>query len=138
MWNEYAPTLNQLGLLETLDRIAFAMLCDAVAGYLRIREELSHEELVLRVGEAGYPTPNPLAALMRGQTKAVRELLSDFGMTPSSRTSLTGSTSINGRSVANADPLAELLKRLNEPVPKRQSKPAKKKPAKRKATPPAK
>ena len=84
------------------------MLCDAVGGYLRIREELSHEQLVLSLGESGYPTPNPLCALLRGQTKAVRELLSDFGMTPSSRSSLTGSTSIEGPQ-EERDPLAELM-----------------------------
>lgn len=120
------------------------MLCDAVAGYLRIREELSREELVLSIGENGYPTPNPLAALLRGQTKAVRELLSDFGMTPTSRTSLTGSTSIDGRTAVVSDPLAELLKQLNQPLPTLKAKKlpakktAKKKPAKRRATPKAK
>lgn len=109
LWQQYAPTLNRLGLLETLDAFAFAMLCDAYAGYLRIRNDLSHEQLVIFTGESGYPTPNPLCALMRGQTKAVRELLSDFGMTPASRSSLTGSTSIEGKQ-EESDPLAALLK----------------------------
>ena len=109
MWQLYAPTLNRLGLLESLDAVAFAMLCDAVGGYLRIREELSTEELVTLTGESNYPTPNPLCALLRGQTKAVRELLSDFGMTPASRSSLTGSTSIEGPQ-DERDPLADLMK----------------------------
>jgi P27 family predicted phage terminase small subunit len=108
MWATYAPTLNRLGLLESLDAVAFAMLCDAVGGYLRIREELGHEQLVIMTGETNYPTPNPLCSLLRGQTKAVRELLSDFGMTPASRSSLTGSTSIEGQQ-EERDPLAELL-----------------------------
>lgn len=85
------------------------MLCDAFAGYLRIRDELSTEQLVTLTGETNYPTPNPLCALLRGQTKAVRELLSDFGMTPASRSSLTGSTSIEGPQ-EERDPLAELMK----------------------------
>lgn len=85
------------------------MLCDAVAGYLRIRDELGHEELVMLTGETNYPTPNPLCSLLRGQTKAVRELLSDFGMTPASRSSLTGSTSIEGPQ-EERDPLADLMK----------------------------
>lgn len=85
------------------------MLCDAVGGYLRIREELGHEQLVIYTGETQYPTPNPLCALLRGQTKAVRELLSDFGMTPASRSSLTGSTSIEGPQ-EERDPLADLMK----------------------------
>ena len=84
------------------------MLCDAFAGYLRIRDELGHEELVTLTGETNYPTANPLCSLLRGQTKAVRELLSDFGMTPASRSSLTGSTSIEGQQ-EERDPLADLL-----------------------------
>lgn len=146
LWHEHAPTLNSLGLLEKLDAVAFAMLCDAIAGYLRIRDELGSEQLVLFAGESGYPTPNPLCALMRGQTKAVRELLSDFGMTPSSRSSLTGSTSIEPRTGEEIDPISELIKALAIPpaassaprksAKKRPKKPTKK-PAKRKATPKA-
>lgn len=112
IWHEFAPVLNRLGLLESLDRVAYAMLCDAVAGYLRIRDEISREELVLFAGDSGYPTPNPLCALMRGQTKAVRELLSDFGMTPTSRSSLTGSTSVEPRTAEEVDPLEQLLQQL--------------------------
>lgn len=85
------------------------MLCDAVAGYVHLREQLSGEDLVMLAGDSGYPTPNPLCALMRSQTKAVRELLSDFGMTPASRTSLTGSTSAEPRRNDDADPLAALV-----------------------------
>lgn len=146
LWHEHAPTLNALGLLEKLDAVAFAMLCDAIAGYLRIRDELGAEQLVLFAGESGYPTPNPLCALMRGQTKAVRELLSDFGMTPSSRSSLTGSTSIEPRTGEEIDPISELIKALAippaaSPAPrksaKKRPKKSTKKPAKRKATPKA-
>lgn len=121
------------------------MLCDAVGGYLRIREELSTEQLVIYTGESQYPTPNPLCALLRGQTKAVRELLSDFGMTPASRSSLTGSTSIEGQQ-DERDPLADLLQgfALDEAKPemgnpatarkKTKKKAAKRKPAKPKPT----
>jgi P27 family predicted phage terminase small subunit len=135
LWNTYAPILNRLGLLETLDQLAFGMLCDAVAGYLRIRDELQAEQLVLLIGDNGYPTPNPLAALMRGQTKAVRELLSDFGMTPSSRSSLTGSTSVEPRAADEADPLAALLDELNRPIPLAKPKAAARKRPTKKKTP---
>jgi P27 family predicted phage terminase small subunit len=141
MWRDYAPTLNRLGLLETLDAIAFAMLCDSVAGYRRIREELSREELVIHTGESGYPTPNPLCSLLRGQTKGVRELLSDFGMTPSSRSSLTGSTSITGPQ-EERDPLADLITGFApdappaaEPTPKPERKKAAKAKPKAKTKP---
>lgn len=116
------------------------MLCDAVAGYLRIREELAHEELVTFAGEFNYPTPNPLCALMRGQTKAVRELLSDFGMTPASRSSLTGSTSIEPQGQEERDPLADLMAGFApDPEPQQNTTAAKpttkRKAAKRKAKP---
>lgn len=124
IWNQYAPRLNRLGLLETLDAIGFALLCDGVAGYIRIREELSHEQLVHFIGESGHPTPNPLCALMRSQTKGVRELLSDFGMTPAARTSLTGSTSAEPAGVEDVDPIALLLQQMNGGGPPAANAPA--------------
>lgn len=126
LWRQYAPTLNSLGLLETLDAVAFAMLCDCFGGYLRLRQELGNEQLVLLCGDTNYPTSNPLSAMIRSQTKALRELLADFGMTPTSRTSLTGSTSIVPRATEAVDPLAELLKQMNVqmvlPSPKKPTK----------------
>jgi len=109
-------------LLESLDAVAFGMLCDAYGGYLRIREELACEQLVLLSGDSNYPTANPLCALMRSQTKGLRELLSDFGLTPASRTSLTGSTSATPAEQADADPLSTLIEQMSQTAERPQRK----------------
>lgn len=133
-WRAHAGTLNRLGLLESLDQVSFALLCDCYAGYLRIRNELSHEQLVLYAGESNYPTPNPLCALMKAQSKALRDLLADFGMTPGARTSLTGSTTVTPADHGAVDPLEALLLEMSsgDPPPPVATKPARK-PAKKRA-----
>lgn len=148
-WHEYAPTLNSLGLLESLDVVAFGVLADAFAAYINARDQLQGDKLVVYVGEHNHPTQNPMVAIVRQQSKAVRELLSEFGMTPQSRTQLTGSTSTT-RNAAEVDPLEAMAAQFGamtpepeSPKPRRRTakkatkKVAKKRPAakpKRKAT----
>lgn len=139
LWNQFAPVLNQLGLLETLDVVAFGMLCEGFAAWLHASEELDAEQLVQFVGEQNHPTQNPLVSIVRQQAKGVKELLTEFGLTPSSRTQLTGSTAVT-RTKAALDPLEELAKQFGSampaepvPTPRRRKAAAKKRPAKKKA-----
>jgi len=122
-------TLNGLGLLESLDAVAFGLLCGDFAALLELSRQLSREDYVLEVGESGYPTPNPLCALVAKQQKGVIDLLREFGMTPAARSSLTGSTSATPNTKTEIDPFEELLKRMNAGPPAVESK---KKPATRK------
>lgn len=136
-WHKYGPILNRLGLLESLDAVAFGMLCDAIACFLSARDQLPADELVVYVGENGAAAQNPLVSIIRQQAKAIKDLLSEFGMTPSSRTGLTGSTSVE-RTAKELDPLEELAKQFGsaEPPPKPTTprrRLAKKKAAKKKA-----
>lgn len=133
LWHQYAPALNRLGLLETLDALAFAMLCDAVVAYREARDQLEPHNLVVHVGEHGAEQQNPLVSIIRQQSKAVREFLCEFGMTPGSRTSLTGSTSATPRG-AELDPLEQLMASMGEAQPAAAAAPAKPStPRKRKA-----
>ena len=116
LWHQYGPTLNRLGLLESLDAVGFSMLCDAIDFWLSASDQLSREELVVPAGESSSQ-PNPLVAIVRSQSKAIRELLTEFGMTPTGRVRLTGSTSVQPVEVKALDPLEELAKRMNAGVP---------------------
>ena len=117
LWHQYGPTLNKLGLLESLDAIGFSMLCEGIEFWLKTSEKLSTESLVEYVGESGSPVPNPLVAMVRTQAKAIQNLLVEFGMTPTGRVRLTGSTSVQPVEVKALDPLEELAKRMNAGVP---------------------
>ncbi|MBL8819097.1 MAG: P27 family phage terminase small subunit [Planctomyces sp.] len=112
LWNQYGPVLNRLGLLESLDAIGFAMLCDAIAFYLDAAEKIDMDELVVYCGESGSPAPNPLVGIVRAQAKAVRELLIEYGMTPNGRIRLTGSTSVKPVDLEQLDPLEQLARRM--------------------------
>ena len=116
LWEQFGRSLNQLGLLESLDAVAFGMLCEGFAAWLQAVQELSTEQLVQLVGEQHHPTQNPLVSIVRQNSKGVRELLSEFGMTPASRTQLTGSTSATRQTTA-VDPLEELAKKFGSAMP---------------------
>lgn len=139
LWHQYGPILNKLGLLESLDAIGFSMLCEGIDFYLTASNELSREELVVHVGESGSPAPNPLVAIVRGQAKAIRELLIEYGMTPTGRIRLTGSTSIQPVDMKAMDPLEELAKKMNSVppaiLPEKPTTPARRKKAAKKAKP---
>jgi P27 family predicted phage terminase small subunit len=145
IWHQYAPALNRLGLLETLDAIAFGMLCDACVAYVQARDQLSPDNLVITVGEFGAEQQNPLVSIIRQQSKAVREFLGEFGMTPGSRSALTGSTSATPGQ-QEVDPLEALMSQFGQsappkvpdppPVTPRRRQAAKKKAAKKKARKP--
>lgn len=117
LWHQYGPTLNKLGLLESLDAIGFSMLCEGIDFWLETSDKLSTQDLVEHVGESGSPVPNPLVAMVRAQAKAIQNLLTEFGMTPTGRVRLTGSTSVQPVEVQAMDPLEELAKRMNAGVP---------------------
>jgi P27 family predicted phage terminase small subunit len=108
VWRRYGPPLNALGLLESLDAIAFGMLCDAVVAWESTRDKLDDEQLFQCVGEGGALQQHPLVSIVRQNQKAVREFLTEFGMTPGSRTALTGSTSATPGD-GDVDPMEALL-----------------------------
>lgn len=116
LWQTFAPVLNSLGLLENLDQLAFGMLCDGLEAYLQARDELRQETLVVTVGESNSPVQNPLVSIVRQNSKAVLDLLVEFGMTPGGRIRLTGSTSTKPEA-ATKDPLEALAERMNATVP---------------------
>lgn len=115
IWQEYGPTLNSLGLLESLDAVAFSLLCDGLDALLNAREELNGQDLVVEVGEHNSPIQNPLVSIVRQQVKAVQELLTDFAMTPGGRIRLTGSTSVKADQQTK-DPLEALAERMGQMV----------------------
>lgn len=131
LWDDFAPVLNRLGLLESLDKIGFGIFCLEFESYLKAAEQLSPDELIQYVGENGHPAQNPLVSIIRQQQKSVREWLTEFGLTPGSRTALTGSTSVE-RLKEELSPLQQLQQRMNGSGPTEAQQPApKKKPTKR-------
>ena len=113
-WEEFGPAVNALGLLESLDSPAFAILAESFATLKDLRREWdSDQRFTITVGDNGAEQPNPLLDQIGKQVKGILQLLAEFGMTPVSRQKLTGSTSATPID-PNADPMAALANEANE------------------------
>lgn len=86
--------LEEMGVLTTADPHALAMLCDAYAEYLECRQ------IVTNVGRTYTTTtqqgdtmirPRPEVAMASDAWRRVQRMLTEFGMTPSSRSKVKGS-----------------------------------------------
>jgi len=115
VWNKYATALNALGLLESLDTLAFAMLCESAVSYVDARSQLSPHELVQMVGENGALQQNPLVSIIRQLSKGTLDLFAEFGLTPASRTALTGSTAATPPG-DNIDPFEAVLNEYDSAI----------------------
>ena len=153
IWQQHSDVVHNLGLLESLDAIGFALLCDSIATLIDMRDQFSRDGAYTNsVGENGALQVNPLCQLIAQQVKGVLSLAAEYGMTPRGRVSLTGSLSVNP-DAGKINPMEQLLQELTSDNPaagpgapatataerktrarKRQAKPkaAAKRPAKRK------
>jgi P27 family predicted phage terminase small subunit len=95
-WERMAPALLQLGLLTELDIPAFEGYCEAYAEWKEAKNFARRVPGVVKTtskgknknGEdkgGGNIIPHPAKGLMNTAFKIWREFLSEFGMTPSSR-----------------------------------------------------
>lgn len=85
-WRKYAPALAALGVLTEVDEAALRMAAEHYEVAVRAATELHDQELVLE-GRDG-PKKNPLAQILRDNSTALRGFLTEFGMTPASRSRL--------------------------------------------------
>jgi len=112
LWDKYAETINALGLLEVLDAVSFALLCDSIATLLDMREAFARDpDYTNLVGENGALQVNPICQLIAQQTKGVLNLAAEFGMTPRGRMNLTGSLSCSADPEA-VNPMEQLLREV--------------------------
>ena len=85
-WRRYAPALAALGVLTEVDEPALRMAAEHYEVAVRAATQLHEEELTLE-GRDG-PKKNPLTQILRDNSTALRGFLTEFGMTPASRSRL--------------------------------------------------
>lgn len=83
-WRRVVSVLIDLGLYTDLDYAALAMYCQAYGRWVRMERELADEDLVL-VGSEGGMYQNPKLHVANKAWEQMRKILSEFGLTPSSR-----------------------------------------------------
>lgn len=83
-WYRLAPQLHRLGLLSNIDLTAFAAYCTAYSRWLDAEQAIREKGVLLRA-PSGYPMISPYLAIANTALKQIRAFLTEFGMTPSSR-----------------------------------------------------
>jgi P27 family predicted phage terminase small subunit len=101
-WTRMGEQLHRLGLLTSIDRSAFAAYCVIYARWVDAEEALKKSGPVVR-SPSGYPMLSPYYTVANQSLSQMRTYLTEFGMTPSSRSR----TSVRGDEAA--DPLEEFL-----------------------------
>ena len=79
-----ARKLARLGLVTEIDGIGLAMLCQEWAHYVEATESVKASGLLIK-SPNGFPVLNPYLIVANQAQKKLRSLLSDFGMSPGSR-----------------------------------------------------
>lgn len=85
VWQQMAPKVYSAGLLTELDVLAFTLLCVAWGDFVEAQEKIPlHGKVIM--GPGGAPGPSPYVTLGNKAVEQLMRLLTEFGMTPSSRT----------------------------------------------------
>jgi P27 family predicted phage terminase small subunit len=84
-WERIAPELAMLGLLARIDRSALALYCESYARWIDAISAIQQYGAVVK-SPSGYPIQSPYVGIANKAGEQVRLMLSEFGMTPSSRT----------------------------------------------------
>ena len=87
-WDRAGAFLVSLGLVTDLDLAAFAAYCTAYGRWLEAEQALKDFGVMLK-SPSGFPVQSPYLAVANKAMEQMRSLLSEFGMSPASRTRVT-------------------------------------------------
>lgn len=88
-WSEIAPKLLRYGLFTELDRDALAAYCQAYSEWARAVRMMAKDGVVRNYGQKGYEQISAWVTVADKSLKKMKEFLTQFGMTPSSRSALS-------------------------------------------------
>lgn len=83
-WARVCPELAAVGVLTRLDRSALAAYCQSWSQWIHAIEKLKTTGPVVKA-PSGFPIQNPYFAIANSALKQMKAFLTEFGMTPSSR-----------------------------------------------------
>jgi P27 family predicted phage terminase small subunit len=104
-WKRVSRELAGYGLLTRIDRAGLALYCEAWGRWVEAEEALRKYGVMIKA-PSGFPMQSPYLAIANKAMEQIRAMLSEFGMSPSSR------TRVHAAAVADEDdPLEQLLRR---------------------------
>jgi P27 family predicted phage terminase small subunit len=83
-WKRLTPILMEMGILSKADGAALALYCDAYSRWLRARMDVLKRGSIVETA-AGTLKLNPHIYLINSSMRLMKELLVEFGCTPSAR-----------------------------------------------------
>ena len=86
-WKRISAELITLGLLTSVDRAALAAYCAAYARWAEAEEKLQQFGTVIKT-KNGNPVQSPFVGVANRALELMHKFLTEFGMTPASRTRL--------------------------------------------------
>ena len=88
-WRRVAGELFRLGLLSNLDITALGAYCQCYATWFEANENIQKHGMLIKA-QSGFPVQSPYVSISNKAMGEMRRWLTEFGMTPSSRTQTTG------------------------------------------------
>lgn len=86
-WKRMSKILHSSGLLTQLDFSQFAIYCQAWGRWVDAEKKISETNMVVKTAN-GNPINNPYMNIANTAMRDCHKFLSEFGMTPSSRTKI--------------------------------------------------
>jgi P27 family predicted phage terminase small subunit len=87
-WKRISKELSRLGLLTSVDRAALAAYCSAYGRWVEAERGLQKSAALIVKAPSGQPIQNPFVSIINAALDQMRKFLTEFGMTPSSRSRL--------------------------------------------------
>jgi P27 family predicted phage terminase small subunit len=87
-WRRIVPELQAVGLITRIDRAGLALYCQAWGRWLEAEEALRKYGVMVK-SPSGFPMQSPYLAVANKTMEQMRGLLTEFGMSPASRTRIS-------------------------------------------------
>lgn len=84
-WGRLAPMLEQCGILTEIDGNALAALTTWFSRWVQAERMVQKSGLIVKAPKTGVPMQNPALSVANKALQEMTKLLTEFGMTPSSR-----------------------------------------------------
>lgn len=83
-WTRLALTLNEMGVLTTIDRAGFAAYCQCYGRWVEAELKLRETPLLYKT-QSGYIQQSPWLSVANKQLELMGRYMTEFGLTPASR-----------------------------------------------------
>lgn len=83
-WIHIVDQLTAAGIMTNIDQDALELYCEAYSKWRDANDKLNKHGMVVKA-PSGYPIPSPFLSIANKAFEQMRQMMIEFGMTPSSR-----------------------------------------------------